>query len=62
MKKTDKPTPKPCPCCGRVPVIVSIRRWHWRVACPYLDCKPLDAFGESEAAAVENWNKEVAKK
>lgn len=52
------PFPKPCRCCGRTPVIVKIRPHHWRVACPYLDCDYVNAYGETEADAIMAWNAE----
>ena len=57
-----KPEPIPCRCCGREPVTVKVKPGWWRVACPYLDCKYVNAFGNTEAEAVEAWNKEVNKK
>lgn len=52
--------PEPCPCryCGRSPVIVKPRPRLWRVACPYLDCEYVNAYGETESQAVEAWNEQ----
>lgn len=52
------PYPKPCRCCGREPVVVKVKHRHWRVACPYLDCEYVNAWGETEADAIEVWNVE----
>ena len=55
------PHPNPCRCCGRTPVIVKIRPMHWRVACPYLDCEYVNAYGETELDAILTWNAENRK-
>lgn len=54
--QTEK-TPCPCRYCGREPVVVKVKPLRWRVACPYLDCKYVDAVGETEEEAVDSWNK-----
>ena len=59
MAKKEKPTPCTCRICGRSPVVVRVKKNHWRVACPYLDCDPMvEAFGLTETDAVETWNAE----
>lgn len=40
-----KPKPLPCPYCKRDPAVVKVRPGRYRVACPYLDCKQIDAIG-----------------
>lgn len=59
-RKSNRPEPERCPQCGRMPAVVKQRRGLWRVACPHLDCWPLNnAWGGTEAIAVKNWNEEV---
>lgn len=58
---TNKPNPLPCPYCKRAPVVVKIKAGRYRVACPYLDCKQIDAVGRTETEAVEKWDEEVIK-
>lgn len=55
------PKPWPCPYCKRDPVVVKSRPGRYRVACPYLDCKQIDAVGYTEKEAVDKWNDEVSK-
>ncbi len=56
-----KPNPLPCPYCKRAPAVVKVRPARYRVACPYLDCKYIDAVGYTEEEAVDKWNEEVYK-
>ena len=57
MKKTENTIePKPCPKCFRLPIVVKVQPCHWRVACPYLDCDPVNAIGTTEADAIRKWN------
>lgn len=58
MAKKEKPTPCNCRSCGRSPVVVRIKKNHWRVACPYLDCEYVNAYGETEIDAIMAWNAE----
>lgn len=61
MINGKEPNPVPCRCCGRTPVVVGISSDHWRVACPYLDCDYVNAWGETEAEAIERRNAENRK-
>lgn len=58
---SNKPNPMPCPHCKRAPAVVKVKPGRFRVACPYLDCKQIDAVGETEKKAVDKWNEEVYK-
>jgi hypothetical protein len=61
-RKSNRPEPAPCPRCKRLPVVVKTRPGLWRVACPFLDCAPLEnAWGGTEQIAVRNWNEEATK-
>lgn len=60
MAKKKKEPLEACNCkkCDRPPVIVQLKPRFWRVACPYLDCINVSAFGETEREAIEKWNKD----
>lgn len=58
MANTNKLEPCPCRYCGRAPVVVKTKPRLWRVACPYLDCEYVNAYGETEAQAIESWNEQ----
>ena len=60
MKKLRRFAPPPacvCRSCNRPPVVVKINTRRWRVACPYLDCEIVSAYGNSEREAIEKWNR-----
>lgn len=55
-KKNKQPEACGCRKCGRTPVVVRLSPGRWRVACPYLDCENVSAYGNSEKDAVSKWN------